>query len=333
MSDFLYGRKCKILIANQNNDAWDVSQLRCIFKVEKSVFPNVNFAEVKIYNLNADTDLSIIKEGVRIVIEAGYDGFIQTDTIQNGESIKVQSPKQYGKIFEGELVQYLHDREDNIDYTLTLIAYDGDTLSNRSFIDFNVNKGMNHRQIINQIATQATSSADVGHISPDIGSKTLPRGKVFFGAPKGYLRDIARDNNANFWIDDGQIVIAKVTDIPPGQALVLSPTTGLIGVPHQTQEGIQYRCLLNPSITLRSMVKIDNSIVRLMKLQASQSALGTVFALQSPLDADGQYTTAKVVHTGDTRANEWYTDVVGISHNGIGVLPMLMSNPTQSPNR
>lgn len=325
MSEYLYGRKCKILIADKNNDAWDVSQLRCIFKVEKSVFPTVNFAEVKIYNLESNTENAFIKEGSRIIIEAGYDGFIQTDATENGESVKVQSPKQYGKIFDGEVVQILRDREDNIDYTLTLIAYDGDAYLNRSFIKFSVNKGMNQRQMIDQIAVKATSPADVGHISTDLSSKTLPRGKVFFGAPKGYLRDIARDNNANLWLDDGQIVIAKVTDIPKGQALVLSPQTGLIGVPQQTQEGIQYRCLLNPSITLFSLVKLDNTIVRQLKLAMGQ--------LPAMLDDDGQYQTAKVVFTGDTRGNDWYTDVVGISRYGGGALPMLMSNSTQSPNR
>jgi len=322
MSDYLYGRKCKILIADKDNEAWDVSQLRCIFKVEKSVFPTVNFAEVKIYNLESNLENTFIKEGVRIVIEAGYDGFIQNET---GESIKVQSPKQYGKIFDGEIVQVLRDREDNIDYTLTLIAYDGDTYLNRSFIKFSVNKGMNQRQMISQIASQATNPADVGHISTNLSSKTLPRGKVFFGAPKGYLRDIARDNNANLWLDDGQIVIAKVTDIPKGQALVLSPTTGLIGVPQQTQEGIQYRCLLNPSITLFSMVKLDNTIVRQLKLAMGQKP--------AMLDDDGQYQTAKVVFSGDTRGNDWYTDVVGISRYGSGSLSMLLSNSTQSPNR
>lgn len=326
MSDFLYGRKCKILIANKDDDAWEVGQLKCVFKVEKSVFPTVNFAEVKIYNLESNTETSIIKEGSRIIIEAGYDGFIQTTTTDaNGDPVKISSPKQYGNIFDGEVVQILRDREDNIDYTLTLIAYDGDAYLNRSFIKFSVNKGMNQRQIINQLAVQATNPADVGHISPDLSTKTLPRGKVFFGAPKGYLRDIARDNNANLWIDDGQITIAKVTDIPKGQALVLSPQTGLIGVPQQTQEGVQYRSLMNPAITLFSLVKLDNTIVRQLKLQMGQ--------LPAILDDDGQYQTAKIVHTGDTRGNDWYTDVVGISRYGGGALPMLLSNSTQNPNR
>lgn len=334
MSEILYGRKCKILIADKNNDAWDVASLKCVFRIEKSVFPSVNFCEVKIYNINTETDISIIKEGVRIVVEAGYDGYVQTDETRNGETVKVQSPKQYGKIFDGQIVQYLHDREENIDYTLTLIAYDGDAYLNRSFTSFSVNKGINQRQIIDNLTTKVTSPIDVGHISPNLSTKTLPRGKVFFGAPKGYLRDVARDNNANLWVDDGQVIIAKITDLPPGEALVLSPKTGLVGVPQQTQDGIQYRSLLNPSIILRSMVKIDNSIVRLMKLQAAQNSQGLLmFSLQAPLDADGQYQTAKIIHIGDTRGNEWYTDVVGISSYGKGLLPMLLQNAAQNPNR
>ena len=37
-----------------------------------------NHAEVKIYNLNKDTEEKIIKEGDRLIISAGYEGYLNT---------------------------------------------------------------------------------------------------------------------------------------------------------------------------------------------------------------------------------------------------------------
>ncbi len=49
-------------------------------------------------------------------------------------------------------------------------------------------------------------------MSPTISGQTLPRGKVYFGRPKDILTDVARGNNANVWINDGQVNVTKITD-------------------------------------------------------------------------------------------------------------------------
>jgi hypothetical protein len=36
----------------------------------------------------------------------------------------------------------------------------------------------------------------------------------------------------------------------PGQVPTISPATGLIGIPEQTQNGISFRCLLNSRIKI-----------------------------------------------------------------------------------
>lgn len=252
MSDYLYGRKYRVLVADKNNVALDVSNLWCTFRVERVALQVANYAEINIFNLSAGTEGTIINEGVRVVLEAGYQGFT--------EGKFGTEAKQYGQIFDGQIIQTLRCKEDNnVDLKLTLICLDGDSFLNKNIIKMTVNAGMNQRKIINQIASQAKIPTDIGRISPELSAKNLPRGKVFFGMPKDYLRDIAKDNGANFWVDENMIYITKPTDIPPGQALVLTPKTGLIGTPQQTQEGVQFKCLLNPSLKLMGMVKLDLS--------------------------------------------------------------------------
>ncbi|MDF2636579.1 MAG: putative hydrolase [Pelosinus sp.] len=321
MSNFLYGRKYRILVSKIDNTALDVSNLRCTFRIEKVALQIANYAEICIYNLSAETEAEIIKEGDRVILEAGYQGIIEAKT--DGTPEENQSPKQYGKIFDGLVVQALRDREDNIDYKLTLICMDGDDFLANNLIKLSIGAGQNHRQIVEQIVSKAERPTEIGKISPDLNTQKLPRGKVFFGTPKQYLKNIANDNNANFWVDDGQVYIAKATDIPSGQALVLTPKTGLIGTPQQTQDGASFKCLLNPSIKLLSMIKLDNTYIRQVKQQVGQ--------LPTMLDSDGQYQVYKLSHYGDTRGDEWYTECEGMARNGKNALTLL-SAPTQNPN-
>lgn len=315
MSNFLYGRKYRVYVADKNNVALDVSNLRCTFRIERVALQVANYAEINIFNLSAGTEATIIKEGCRVIVEAGYQG------ITEGKFADEQ--KQYGQIFDGQVIQTMRSKEDNnVDYKLTLVCLDGDSFLNKNIIKMTVNAGQNQRKIIDQITLQAKVPTEIGRISPELNTQNLPRGKVFFGMPKDYLRDIAMDNGANFWVDEGKVYVTKPTDIAAGQALVLSPTTGLIGTPQQTQEGVQFKTLLNPSLKLMTMVKLDNTYIRQMKQQIGQ--------LPVMLDQDGQYQCYKVTHVGDTRGDEWYTEVDGIGR--YGKIPLMLATGKQNAN-
>lgn len=318
MSNFLYGRKYRILVAKGDNTALDVSNLHCTFKIEKVCMQIANYAEIVIYNLSAGTEAEIIKEGDRVVVEAGYQGYITVNP--DGTAKEVPSTKQYGKVFDGLIIQAIRDKEDNVNYKLTLVCMDGDDFLANSIIKMSIASGQNQRQQVEHIVSNATTPSEIGKISPDLNTQKLPRGKVFFGTPKQYLRDIANDNNAQFWVDDGQVHIEKPNDIPDGEALVLTPQTGLIGVPVQTQDGASFKCLLNPSIRLKSMIKIDNSMIRQIKQVVNQ--------LPTILDKDGEYQVYKLVISGDTRGEEWYSECEGVGRTGKNGISLL-SSPDQ----
>jgi len=311
MSNFLYGRKYQILVVKSDGTALDVSNLRCTFRIEKTYHSVANYSEITIYNLSAETEGTIINEYNRVIVNAGYQG---TDANDN--------PKQYGKIFDGNIIQVLRDKDDNnVDYRLTLHCGDGDNFLNSNFIKMTMNAGATHRQAIENIATVATVPTEIGKITPDLNPITLPRGKVFFGAPKKYLREIASDNNASFWVDNGEIYIGKTTDTA-GQAIVITPETGLIGTPQMVQDGIIIKMLLNANIGLMSMIKLDNSNIRQIKQQIGQVPV--------MLDQDGQYQAYKIVHEGDTRGQNWYTQITGVSR--YGKIPIMLATGNQNPH-
>lgn len=74
--------------SNENKEyALDVSLLHCVFRVRRGMDFN-NHAEIKIYNLNRETEDKIIKEGDRLIIEAGYEGYLNTVDIKPEDTKK-----------------------------------------------------------------------------------------------------------------------------------------------------------------------------------------------------------------------------------------------------
>ncbi len=99
---------------------------------------------------------------------------------------------------------------------------------------------------------------------------------------------------------------------------MLNAQSGLISRPTVVSDGIEARCLLNASIHIQSKVKIDNASLN----QTVGTGVGTndnplqIFEpgeklkLVAPTSADGTYVAYVVEHVGDTRGNEWYTNLV-----------------------
>ena len=297
--DILYGRRYRVFIADQNdNNALDVSQLRCTFNCVKSIM-EAAYSEVTIYNLSPATENEIIKEGFKIYLEAGYEG------------------SQYGQVFYGNIIQPIRDKEGGTTYKLILIAMDSDLFRISGMSNFSIVRGQNSRSIIEQVANNSTVSAQLGNISQSLSDVRLTRGKVVFGLSQDYLRQLAQSENATFYMEDGKINIIKATDLPENEIFDLSPSSGLIGVPVQNDLGATIKMLLNPRVKLGTYLHIDNSLIRNQQYQQGQ--------VPRVLDQDGIYRVIKVTHTGDTRGNDWYTEVETITQAG-GDIPSIMTN-------
>lgn len=297
--NILYGRKYRVLVTTAKGIALDVSDLRCTFDVRKNMM-QPQFSTVTIYNLNVETENHLINEGDTVIVEAGYEG------------------EQYGLIFRGDVVQPIRGKEDGVTYKLTLNSIDSDRQLNvGGLVVFNVAKGQSARELVGSISSQAKIPSELGRISSGLSSAKLTRGKVFFGTSKDYLRQLAKSNDATFYMDDGKVNIIQAADFADDEILDLSPESGLIGTPMQSDYGISFKCLLNPRVRLNSLVRINNSLIQAQAFQPGQ--------LPRALDAEGIYRVVELVHLGDTRGDNWYTEAVCVSQAG-GVIPGLISS-------
>ncbi|RKN74995.1 hypothetical protein D7M11_26015 [Paenibacillus ginsengarvi] len=301
--DVLYGRRYRIIVSRPDGVALDVSQLRCTFQIQKTILQQPNFSEIVLYNLAPDTENSIIQEGNRIVVEAGYEG------------------DQYGLIFDGDVVLAVRDKEDGVTYRLTLFSMDGDRFLNQGFVGFSVLKGQSARQIVDNVVNQAKIPAQLGSISEGFTSQELSRGKVIFGLAKDYLRQLAQSQEASFYVEDGKVNIVRMTDLPEGEITELSPESGLIGNPAQNDQGLTFKCLINPRIKINTLVRIDNSLIRAQAVQTGQPFRA--------LDESGIYRVIKVTYSGDTRGDNWYCECEAVTQAGI--IPSMMTSAGQNP--
>jgi len=299
-----FKRKWRVLVANGDNVALDVSDLRVTFNINKS-YQMPNYADITIYNLAPLTEQQIIQQGTRVIVEAGYE---------DGE---------YGKIFDGDIIQPIWDRRNVVDYTLELRCVDGDVINNNNFVAFTFAAQKDQRTLVYEMARQSRKSFEVDYVTDFLSSNKAVRGQTYFGQPSDYLHEIAIANDADFGTLDGKANIGRPTDDSPTEAVLINPQNGLVGTPEQTQDGVAFRCLLNPSIKFSypaMLVKLDMKLIRQKKISIGQN-------LPSRLDADGQYKVISVTYIGDTRRNEWYCDVICCIWQLFSHRLMLSKNP------
>jgi hypothetical protein len=175
----------------------------------------------------------------------------------------------------------------------------------------------------------------VGNVSENLSEQPLPRGKVIFGTPGKYLRDIAIANNAHFGLneEDKAEMIVMTDEIPEGSVLKLTPMTGLVGTPRYTDSGIQIKMLLEPRIRIKCLVKIDNEIIQRQLVSVSNTNQGPKangVNQKTQFDEDGEYQVLSYAHSMDTWGDDWTTEVVAFSRNGRVGLPVMMQTKSQN---
>ena len=71
--------------------------------------------------------------------------------------------------------------------------------------------------------------------------------------------------------------------------------------------------------------------IKLKNVQANEASV-TPGQQQAPLDDEWIYQVMELTHVGDTRGNDWYTEIQGISRYGKGSLAALLGNSGQNGN-
>jgi hypothetical protein len=287
-------RKAELLIGSDQK-ALDFSQFHFTFHITQADKENYQAAFIRIYNVSDETKKEWkAKEFSRVILSAGY---------QTGN---------YGVIFDGEIIQAVAGRESPVDTYIDIVAGEG-YQANQAVTNQTIAAGATGLTVAQAMADTMGKSLKPYDYNPDV---KLPRGQALYGMSRDVLHYYAAAAGSSYYYDKGFLVWVPLQGHKPGEAVVLNADTGLVGWPQQTQEGVTLRCLLNPLLDVGATMKIDNASIQQAVTSASFTAESDYFNTIPPLDNDGIYRIYRIQHSGDTRGNDWYSDIVGLAVTG-----------------
>lgn len=295
-----FGRKATLVVSN-GTLGLNLSELRFKFQTCNSDAETPNMLYVRVYNLKKETASQIGAEFNTVTIQAGYE---------NGN---------FGIIFQGTIKQTAAGRERNVDNYVDIWAADGDHFFNYGIANQSLAAGATPADVIKAVVSAQVSGGQKIKFSDDaqgmitggaLGTvQTLSRGKVLWGMARDYATDWTNTYGFRWSIQNGEFVLVRNTGYRPGEAVVLSSTTGLIGVPDATDGGVTARALLNPLIRIGCLVQIaqgdlNRITTQQQGLKRKENPAATITT------AAGFYRVMQAEFSGDTRGQPWYVDLV-----------------------
>lgn len=282
----------------------DLSTLRIRFEVYQTTIQTPGYANIIITNPSKATASRIRQEYKSVVLQAGYDENIAT-------------------IFQGEIVQVRYGRETPTDTYLYIIAKANQQAYSYAFVNKTLSAGHTLRDQVDEcLKVLQPFGVTAGYIA-DLGSTKMIRGKSLFGMVRNQLRAICMASGTSWSFQDNKLQIVRNDSYVPGKAIVLNSRTGLVGMPAQTLGGIEVRCLLNPEIKPGRRIHINQGSIQeaAMTVSIPQSAQNSLIPETA---ADGLYKVIAVTHSGDTRGNPYYSDIICLSASG-SIIPAALS--------
>lgn len=259
-----FGRSCELIVGSEGLGL-SIRNLRMTFDIVKSSDDKSNTAKIEVYNLSPEHQSQIIKEWNDIKLMAGYKG---------NERL----------IFQGQIRTAI-PRVSGTDRIVTIECGDGDREILKGFINRTLEAGSTADDVVNECQK---AMFDVKASYKDNLLKMYSRGRVLSGRASDILTEQCKSDDAQWSIQDGQLVLLKGGNVIPNAAWLISQDTGMLGSPEPTTDGVKVKTLLNPAYMIGGVAKVDSLIF------------------------GGAIRIEKLIHRGDTHEGEWASELEGL---------------------
>ena len=294
----LWGRKAS-LVLYEGAPGLDLSNLHFRFSTSQQDVESPSNCSIRVYNLSESTVKQIRGEFSKVLLQAGYD-------------------EGFGVVFRGEIKQFRIGKENATDTYLDILAADGDSGYNFGVVNTTLAAGSTQEQVRTAIVGAMPGLQVAPSSAAVTGGIPILRPKVLFGMARDFARDHAATHGQTWSIRDGQVYFTPLRGYEAGEVVVLHARSGLVGLPESTQDGIKLRCLLDPRMVPGCRVRIDNASLN-QTVQRDPNGAPVAYNQYKGLQffastsADGTYRVFVAEHRGDTRGQEWYTDLICLS--------------------
>lgn len=260
-------------------DGLKIEGLRVTFSVKRTLKPEPNAAEVTITNLSRDTRARI-RTGSRLTLVAGYEG--------NAAVIFVGDVRTVQSVVEGP------------DVTTKITAGDGDTAYRQAVVSESFAPGTTLENMVGKMAgalgidsARAVQRMKEKGAAPG-GLGAFANGYSANGKASTVLTRVLAAGGLSWSIQDGELVILGPQEVTPGQAVLLKPSSGLVGSPE----------LQVPDSDSK---KKKPATLRLTSLMQPAVRPGTQLKVESE-GVNGFFRADSVEHRGDSLgSDEWFT--------------------------
>lgn len=235
----LYGRSIQLLIGN-DKESLVITGLKIDFEVTKTITQDPNKASVVVTNMN-EKNRNLITSGNynRIALKVGYGDDLRT--------------LFYGKIDIAE------NTKTGVDIITRLTCNDGQDDYRNAIMSVSIAKGATDRDILKH-ATASMSDTSNGSQTLT-NERRLPRGKVLHGLTRNVLSSVAKNHDADWSIQDGQLVmLPKSHALANNEGFLISESTGMIGSPHRTNDGLEVMCFLNNMMRIGQLCRVVSAL-------------------------------------------------------------------------
>jgi hypothetical protein len=279
------------------------SDFHFTFELSTSDQETPNNMVCRIYNMDPGTIQTVVQEYDQVSLSAGYEG------------------GNYGIIFTGTIRWFKYGKEEMTDNFLEITAGDNDGY-NFGFINTTLRSDarmVTWIDVYNQCvkAFRAQRDDDTLALLAESGI-AMPRGRVLWGPARVVMHDLAESLRARWSIINGKLVVLQDKSVRKNAITILGPQSGLIGAPTVTDQGIEVRCLLNPTLAIGSKIEIRRELIVETALVGSPLPNAGFLGYNKPVFAakvsnSDLYRILLIDYTGDTRGNDWYCDMVCVA--------------------
>lgn len=284
------------LVLQRESVAYSIEGLRIEFRVQKFAGSEMdNRATIRVFNLRSTVRALVNKRLFDIGKGKGKGGPYTTVFLSAG-----YRPDGAALIFRGVIIDGANYRK-GPDWISDFTAFTAAQQINSAVCDASCTfLRTNPRVIADKLfallkfndPTYSTEAANILASAP-------PKTHAFGGRVDVALKTLLEGYSLTYTLeDDGPFVIrigSALNENDPIAAIPrISPTTGLIGTPKITDNGVEIRTLLNPKLKVFGRFNMT-----------SASVDGSL----EPQDT--QFTARKVEHFGSNRDNDFFTEVTG----------------------
>ena len=258
----LYKRNVEMIIGESDGSALSVKDLYMQFEIKKTLSSTPNEGTATIYNLSDFTETRIKDSGTRIRIKAGYNG-------------------EYGLLFDGDVRKVERDKQPP--ERQTVITLGGNYISLTEAVS---NVSYQGPIPVGRVLLDTIDTFGLAYAGLDSLPIAVLNDFSFTGRTADLFDEILTPLGVQWYEDSGFVLFSEV-GTSTEEVVLLNASSGLIGSPAVTDEGIKAVSLLNHNIRPGGRVKVESELVT------------------------GIYKVTQLVYRGDNREGDFFTEFLG----------------------